>query len=239
MVNVADYFRADPEAFDRGYQRVNALQADRARMQAGNALTQGNYQGAASALFNAGDVDAGARVAYYGQRRDNDAAEQKRAQEKASWEAIGEVAGRLMNVYRSNPQAVGPAFDQLSQRLIQVGETPEEIAQTRAQLLADPENTLMALGAAVEQKVKTFGDSRGGVYAVDEAALGRNFSDQNAIRTLREPHVDPLDEELKRAKIEATKAQERQRDASAAKSRRTGGGKGGGGSKLPPGFILD
>ena len=239
MINIADYFKADPDAFKRGYDRVNALQADRARMQAGSALSGGDYRGAANALYGSGDVTGGLRVTESGQQRDAKAAELKREQEEAFWKTTGDIAGRLMNVYRNNPAAVVEQFDALAPRLQQLGETPDEIAQTRAQLVADPESVLIRLGAAAEQKIKTYGDSRGGVYVVDEAALGRDFNAPDAVRTLREPYRDPLDEELKQARIEATRAQVGQREAAAEKSRRTGGGGGGGTAKRSASEMSD
>lgn len=223
FTNVADRARS-------AYDDVNALRQDQARLRAGNALKGGDFQGAAGELFGAGDTEEGARLAHYGTQRDALQLQQQRVNEKLSWETFGEVADRLINVYRANPQAVGSAFDQMAGRLAEVGETPEEIAQMRERLMADPESTLYALGAAAQQKIKTYGDSRGGVYAVDEGALASNFQDPNAVRTLREPTIDPLDAELKQARIDSTRAQVGQRNAAAAKANRTPAG-GGGSSK--------
>lgn len=240
MIDIANHRFTDVAGRTReAYNDYNALMTDRARMQAGSALSGGDYRGAANALYGSGDVLTGLRVTESGQQQEAKAAETKRANEKLMWDTFGEVASRLMTIYERNPEAVVEQFDALTPRLQQVGETPGEIAQTRARLLADPENTLVSLGAAAAQKIKTYGDSRGGVYAVDEAALGRDFNAPDAVRTLREPYRDPLDEELKQARIEATRAQVGQRKAAAEKSRRTGGGSGGGTAKRSASEMSD
>jgi hypothetical protein len=237
MVDIANHFRVDPNAFERGYDRVNALQQDQARLRAGNALTGGNYQAAAGELFGAGDTEEGARLAHYGTQRDALQLQQTQNQEKLAWETIGDVAGQLMNVYRRNPEKVGSAFDAVAGRLAEVGETPEEIAQTRVRLLADPEGTLLALGAAAEDRFKAF-NTADGLVGLDTQALQGGLDTPGTTKLLYENKRDPLEDELMRAKIDATKSLGGQRDASAAKARRSPAPKGGGQS-LPAGFILD
>lgn len=149
MIDIANHRFTDVAGRAReAYNDYNALMTDRARMQAGSALSGGDYRGAANALYGSGDVTTGLRVTESGQQ----AAKLKREQEEAFWKTTGDIAGRLMNVYRNNPTAVVEQFDALAPRLQQLGEAPDEIAQTRQRLLADPETTLMALGAAAQSK---------------------------------------------------------------------------------------
>ncbi len=220
------------------YDDYNALREDQARMRAGNALMGGDYQGAAGMLFGAGDTEEGARLAHYGTQRDALQLQQKQAGEKLAWETFGDVAGRLINVYRKDPADLPAAFDAIAGRLQQVGETPEEIAETRARILADPEAQLYALGAAAEDRVKAF-NTPDGIVGVDTGALQSGLDAPGTTKLLYENKRDPLEDELMRAKIDATKSLGGQRDASAAKARRSPAPKSGGGAKLPPGFILD
>jgi len=217
MVDIASFrFGNVGNAFDEGYTRVAGLQQDRALMRAGNALASGNTAGATNALYGAGMLTEGRQVQR--QQMDDAAAARKLTedQEAEVLKTTADMAKNLGNV--REPQAVVANFDRFyAPRLAQLGESAEEIAQVRQALAADPRNTLAALGAAVEQRIKTFNTS-GGVIAVDEAALEEDFTDANATRVLYEPPPDPLEEELMRARIAATQAQVGQRQASAEAS---------------------
>lgn len=152
MVDIANYRFNDPgRAFDEGYGRVNALRTDRARMTAGNALSGGDYGGAANALYSAGELEAGSRVQGMGESRQAAAAKATKDRETEVLDFTGEMAGRLSTILdesQDDPNAAVGAFDTFfAPRLMQMGETPDEIAQVRQQLAGNARQTLLALGA--------------------------------------------------------------------------------------------
>lgn len=139
------------------YDDIKTVRTDQARMRAGNALSGGDYRGAAGALFEAGDVDGGARVAYYGDRRAEDDRQAKAAREKAATEAWGQAAERLSRILdesKDDPSAVLGAFDTyFAPRLQSLGETPDEVAQVRGMIQQSPRQALLALGAGAAKKL--------------------------------------------------------------------------------------
>ena len=162
------------EAFDKAYDRSGRLRRDMARGRAGNALLTQGYDAAAGELLQAGDVEAGARLKYYGQQGDylkskSDAEQTKRKEEAAA--DFGEKASaRLAAIYREskgNIAATLAAFDQLGPEWQQHDETPEELAQVREMLAKDPENTLLLLGAEA-RKVKQAFMNKTGIFTVYE-----------------------------------------------------------------------
>lgn len=157
MVDIASFRFNDPgRAFDDGYGRVNALRTDRARLTAGNALTGGDYGGAANAFYGAGELEAGSRVQGMGETRQAAAAKATKDREKEVLDFTGEMAGRLSTILDENkddPTAAVGAFDTFfAPRLMQMGETPEEIAQVRQQLAGNARQTLLALGAGAAKQ---------------------------------------------------------------------------------------
>src|SRR5690606_2896948 len=99
MVDIASFRFNDPgRAFDDGYGRVNALRTDRARLTAGNALTGGDYGGAANALYGAGELEVGSRVQGMGETRQAAAAKATKDREKEVLDFTGEMAGRLSTI---------------------------------------------------------------------------------------------------------------------------------------------
>lgn len=145
------------ERFDRSYGRVNALREDIARTDAGNALTGGDYRGAANALYGAGMLGAGTNVQAIGEGREAMAAKAAKQREDEATAYWAEAAGRLSTIAddaKDDPTAVVGAFDTFfAPKLQELGETPEEIAQVRDLLGRDPRRTLMALGAGAAKKL--------------------------------------------------------------------------------------
>lgn len=156
MIDIANHRFTDVAGRTReAYNDYNALMTDRARMQAGSALSGGDYRGAANALYGSGDVLTGLRVTESGQQRDAKAAELKRKQEDEAWKFTGEVAGNLMNALQagaSKEQLIN-AFDGFASRYEQLGVPADQVAATRDRLLSDPQGTLMALGAGAAKKL--------------------------------------------------------------------------------------
>lgn len=157
MVEIANFRFNDPgRAFDEGYGRVNALRTDRARVTAGNALSGGDYGGAANALYGAGELEAGSRVQGMGESRQAAATKATKDREKEVLDFTGEMAGRLSTILdesKDDPNAAVGAFDTFfAPRLMQMGETPDEIAQVRQQLAGNARQTLLALGAGAAKQ---------------------------------------------------------------------------------------
>lgn len=156
MIDIANHRFTDVAGRTReAYNDYNALMTDRARMQAGSALSGGDYRGAANALYGSGDVMNGLRVTEFGQQRDAQAAKLKRTQEDEAWKFTGEVAGNLMNALQagaSKEQLIN-AFDGFASRYEQLGVPADQVAATRDRLFSDPQGTLMALGAGAAKKL--------------------------------------------------------------------------------------
>lgn len=141
------------ESVDKGYQLVNNLRTDQARARAGNALRGGDYNAAAGELFGAGEIETGANIQGEGRRLRQAETQAQDAKRKQALEFTMQTAGRLRQLYDTTPDPTQKAarvlsgFDQLSPRFRELGDSEEEIAQTRRQLEADPEATLTLLGA--------------------------------------------------------------------------------------------
>lgn len=155
MLNIADYYRREPNAFDKGYERVNNMRQDRARIGAGNALAAGDYGSAANALYGAGEIELAARVAGAGEQRQAAAAKATDDREAQVLQLTSDMAGRLSAIAdeSEDPQAVVTNFDRFFvPRLRSLGETDQEIDQVRQGLAASPRETLLALGAGAAKR---------------------------------------------------------------------------------------
>lgn len=147
FTNVGDRSRA-------AYEDVNALNRDRGRITAGGALSQGDYGGAADALYGAGEIETGSRVQALGEGREAAAAAAKAGSAEKVAKHTMDVAGRLGQIHQQfkDPARTLKAFDQLAPTFLQLGETPAELAEVRAYIEADPEAALMALGAGAAKE---------------------------------------------------------------------------------------
>jgi len=155
MINVADYYRPDPNAFERGFARGNALRERRARLEAGNALSGGDYGAAANALYGAGEIELGSQVAGAGEQRQAAAAKAVEDREAEVLKLTSDMAGRLSAIAdeSKDPQAVVSNFERFFvPRLRALGETDEEIAQVRQGLMDQPRETLLVLGASAAKQ---------------------------------------------------------------------------------------
>lgn len=160
------HFNDVGQAFDDGYNRVNALRLDRARMDAGNSLSGGDFRGAANALYGAGDLEMGARVARAGDERAAAQETARKDREAKVLEFTGTMASRLSQIAdeaNDDPAAIVGAFDQFfAPQLQSLGESPDEVAQVRSMLQQNPRRTLLALGSGAAKQqgydVKVVGD---------------------------------------------------------------------------------
>lgn len=163
------------DRFDQSYARTRGFQEEAAVRKVGNALKNGDYQGAVSTLYDNGLVTEAQRLEdrLSGQRAT--AANAKKTQADQAAQFMADSASRLRQLYDAEPdQTKRPArvlagFDQLVGRFRELGETDEEIAQARKQLEADPETTLTMLGAgaAKEMGLEIVKGADGSYVAVD------------------------------------------------------------------------
>ncbi|MET3526181.1 lytic transglycosylase domain-containing protein [Phenylobacterium koreense] len=172
MINIADNYRRDPDAFTKGFETGNALRTNRARLRAGNALAGGDYGASAGELAAAGLNEEAAQVSRYGQLQEKDRQEADRTKREAALTYFGDMANRLLtlNDKGDDPARTVANFDQFfAKGLAEHGETPEEIEQLRSQLSTKPRETLMMLGAASARArgLQIIGDGLGGYKAVD------------------------------------------------------------------------
>lgn len=197
MLNIADYYRADPNAAQRGAEGVNALRQTYGQAKAGRALAGGDFKAGANALYETGDVLGGAAVAKHGEDRDAAARKVKSDQEADIYKFSGEMAGRLSTILddsKDDPQAALSAFDQyFAPQLARRGETPDEIQHMRGMLEKDPRQTVFALGAGVakEKGYEIVKGSDGSYVAVD-TTTGRPIYQFSAPRTVSVPEGGAL-----------------------------------------------
>lgn len=161
MVDVANFRFNNPlEEVQRGRDFGNALRQDGAQLRAGNALRIGDYNGASGELYGAGMLKEGASVQNLGQQRRDDLLK-----------FTADAAGRLSDLHASTGDInqTLSAFDQMAPQFQKFGETPDEIADLRSKLAADPESTLVALGAGAAKSagLEIVRGSDGSYAAVD------------------------------------------------------------------------
>lgn len=215
-----------------GFDELQGFKEQRARNQAGQALSQGDYQGGAGALYQGGLIDQGQQVEKAQTERQDHEREVQLKQQEMQGKALIRITQALKNVPQGSRAAklreIAPVFQQ-------VGIDPTPFMGLSEQQLDNP--SLDAFSGEVVNHIKLFSTS-GGVVAIDQEALQRNMQDPNAAHVV---YQDPWAGELKQAQIEATRARA---DASygsadaaharADRARRTpigraGGGGGGGG----------
>jgi hypothetical protein len=227
-MNALDVLRAGEAGRDNSQSMFDQF----ARQRAGNALAQGDYQGGANALLRAGQIGPGLQVQRAGEQQDEGGIQE--AAEKL--EFMGKAAGMLR---RLPLEARAAAREQLMGTFQAMGLPPEVLQQIAQAELSD--QNLDVFAGETEK-------ARANIYQMRDGSLVR-WDGQEATRVY-EPPEDPLAEELARARIAATRAQEVQRRASAgasnaraAKTRSGGGGRGGSsrggrvlGSTLPSGY---
>jgi hypothetical protein len=192
MVDIANFRFGDNGArFDAAYDRTNALRQDQARYSAGNALTQGNYAGASNALYGVGDLEGGAKVATFGQGQQDRVTKQATDQHEAVYKYTTDMAGRLSDILdqsNDDPNAAVGAFDQFfAPGLAQHGETPDEVAQIRQHLAANPRETVLALGAGAAKALGYEIQGSGEEVLVIDKKTGKLVNRYRGARTTNVP----------------------------------------------------
>jgi len=160
-----DFRLLDPNAASRGVDQVNAWADAAARRRAGSMI--GTDPAAARQVLNANGLLGDAMNVQQGEwatenreiaatQRTRDEEDRQRGialeEEKREAEVLGGMATNLQAVLTEfGPEAVLPAFDSLAASWRAKGANPEEIAQMRAGLEANPEQFLMATAGAVSE----------------------------------------------------------------------------------------
>jgi hypothetical protein len=170
----------------KGYGLGNALRGDVVRSRAGSAIAGGDYTGGANALLTNGDIGEGLRVQDYGQRQQVNAANARKATEAEGLKFTSELAGRLAEVHRSSKDVAKTlaAFDQVAPQLARY-DTPDEIAALRQQIAADPDNTLLMLGAGAAKQLGYDVQGSGDEVLVIDKSTGKLVNRYRGSRTTK------------------------------------------------------
>lgn len=208
-------------------QSFNALQGawdQGTRNQAGRAYAGGDARGAANALATGGLVQDAADLEYRGQQREALMSEQDRKTAADRTEAL--MRG-LQGLQRVPYDQRNQLFEQMAPMLAQMM-PPEIIEQLRT---ADKSDAALgafgtALGAEAE-RLQLFQLPNGGDIVGVSQATGQERS------RIAGPGPDPLDQEYRRAQIDAARALagQRQTSATVAQSRESRQGRSGGGAR--------
>lgn len=230
--------------FDAMGQSFNALQGawdQRTRNQAGRAYASGDQRGAANALAEGGMVQDAADLEYRGQQREALLSEQDR---KTAADRMEALMRGLQGLQRVPYEQRNQVFEQMAPMLGQLMPA-EVIEQLRT---ADKSDAALgafgtALGAEAE-RLQLFQMPNGGDIVGVSQATGQERS------RIAGPGPDPLDQEYRRAQIDATRAQIPLRQAQTARASRPPAARSGGGgassarpaassgSGLPAGFTV-
>lgn len=227
-------FDAFEPARQAAYESMGQQRQDRGRIRAGQALQRQDYTGGASELYGAGDLQGGMQV-QQGQEHQQDRQtaattrehEQRMQdlQQKAGFLKAAAVALRKIPM----EQRAQAYHDHVGPALQEMGMDPQAV-QAAAGHLDDA--SLDAFAPDIDKQIQAMNLGNGGL-----ATFNNRTGEVNVVR---EPYRDPLAGELTQARIESTRAQTGQRNASAAHLRRPAASGGRGASPaVPHGFVLD
>lgn len=184
MSDVQPYAFTDPMAAQaRGIGVTNALLAQQQGQQrqatlatAGNALSTGDYAGAAGDLYKSGDLQGGLQFDNIAKTNAAAAGDADIAQKQKLLQFTADTATRLAAFHQQNGGDVNrtlSAFDQIAPQFQALGETPEDLAQVRAHLAADPQGTLTALGAGAAKELQMHVEKSGDDVIVTDPITGK------------------------------------------------------------------
>lgn len=239
-------FAQGMDAMRSSYDQQKGYGQDRARIQAGRALANGDRAGAQQAFGRAGLTDDVRQIQgdqrqeeNQQYRRDQDAQHIDRAEVEKRAEILKGVTGHLLEI----PAGQRKAALQQAYPLFQAAKIDTGMFDplTEDQL---SDSSLQAFAGKVDEQIKLFNTS-GGVVAVNPDALSKDMNDPNASRVV---YQDPSYQDYRQAQIEATRARAGASSASAeaararaakSRARGTGGGSSGAPPALPPGFVWE
>jgi hypothetical protein len=234
-------------AFSDTYNVLEGMAQDRAKRQAGNALAQGDYQGASGTLLGRGMLDEGMGVQRYQQGQQDRQAEQQRQLSEQEKAAAGE---RVQFLMRATKTLRGVPADQratvLQSQIIPAmanlpGFDPEILRQLGSADLSDETLDVFGQSLGVEADKYQLFNTAGGIVGVqggqarmiyeapdepDQAPNGYRWRPDGALEAIPGGPADPR---VAGARAAATRAPARPR----------AGGGSSPAAKLPSGFILD
>lgn len=170
----------------RGYGLGNALRDDVVRSRAGSAIAGGDFTGGANALLTNGNIADGLRVQDYGARQQASVAAAEKATEEEGAKFTAELAGRLAEVHRSSKDVnkTLAAFDQVAPQLSRY-DSADEIAALRQRIAADPDNTLLMLGAGAAKQLGYDVQGSGDEVLVIDKSTGQLVNRYRGSRTTK------------------------------------------------------
>lgn len=125
------------QSVQQGQQFVDGLFTQRANQDAGRALATGNYNQAAGALFNSGDLSGGMGVQQYGQAQQAQQQQQSAAQKAQQLQATLQIVGTVKRA-RDSGQDVSQILPQYRNAFIAMGTDPQQLMQIEQQVAANP-----------------------------------------------------------------------------------------------------
>lgn len=125
------------QSVQQGQQFVDGLFTQRANQDAGRALATGNYNQAAGALFNSGDLSGGMGVQQYGQAKQAQQQQQSAAQKAQQLQATLQIVGTVKRA-RDSGQDVSQILPQYRDAFIAMGTDPQQLMQIEQQVAANP-----------------------------------------------------------------------------------------------------
>lgn len=168
---------ATTNALARGYDQMQGMATDRARMTAGNALAGGNTQGAIAALGGVGDLQS--VQALQRQQQEAQAAQEAQARNRqlGVMAAQGDYAGAAAAAYGAGDFDVGGQMAEAAARMDanQIKEAEERadmIASIAAPFLQMPAAERAAARDAIRPQLRAFGLDDAAIDALDLSDVG-------------------------------------------------------------------
>ena len=125
------------QSVQQGQQFVDNIFTQRANQDSGRALATGNYNQAAGALFNSGDLSGGMGVQQYGQAQQAQQQQQSAAQKAQQLQATLQIVGTVKRA-RDAGQDVSQILPQYRDAFIAMGTDPQQLMQIEQQVAANP-----------------------------------------------------------------------------------------------------
>lgn len=205
-------------SFDRSYNRAQAMHDQRARKKSGGLLASGDQSGAAAALAEGGLIDDSRQITkdMQGQeqqqyQRGRDAEADKIALAARQLSSLKQISDGLLEAIPEDPSDPGKsaaerfaAFQKMTPVLQQLQIGGDLITQITPDMMTN--QGLMAFGAQADEQMKLF-STKDGLVGYDPR--------KKSAELLYGVTPDPWEEELARARIDATRALVGQRGASA------------------------
>lgn len=178
MANTYDFM----PGIQSGQNWMDRIFQQRAQIEAGRALASGNAQGAASRLYNAGNLEGGRQITQNA-AADATAAEAQRAAEQARQYQTTLQVVKTLKGQRDAGQDVSTIIPQYRETFVALGVRPEEFDSIATRIASNPA-FLDQVENIVGQKARELEilNLGGGSWAAVDTATGERVSGQNAPR---------------------------------------------------------